>query len=94
MVQPSMAAEIAVANGHDAPTDADHREAQDYAVAVLFVLQLDYPKLSNDQLDYENKYHMSLAAACEIFHLRGPESSHPDHQADVAFTNVAAGAWT
>ena len=29
----------------------DRREAQDYAVAVLFVLQLNYPKLSNDQLD-------------------------------------------
>ena len=37
MVQPTMVAEIAVANGHDAPTDADCREAQDYAVAVRFV---------------------------------------------------------
>ena len=58
MVQPSMVAEIAVANGHDAPTDADRRGAHDYVVAMRFVLQSKYPKyiakLSKDQLDYEN----------------------------------------
>ena len=62
--------EIAVANEHDAPTDADRREAHDYVVAVRFVLQNNYPKyiakLSNDQLDFENKYPRSLAAASEI----------------------------
>ena len=25
---------------------------------------------------------------CDILHLRAPDSSHPEHQADVAFTNV------
>ena len=52
--------EIAVANGHDAPTNMDHREAHNCIVAVRFVLQSNYPKyiakLSNDQLDYENNF--------------------------------------
>ena len=39
LVETSIVAEIAVANGHDAPTDAAHREAHDYVVAVRFVLQ-------------------------------------------------------
>ena len=34
--------------------------------------------LSNDYLDNENKYPRTLAAAYEIMHLRGPESSRPE----------------
>ena len=66
-------------------TDADRREAHDYAVAVRFVLQSNYPKyiaeLSNAQMNYENKYPRSLATAYEILRRRGPESSRPDHPA-------------
>ena len=70
--------QIAAANGHNVPTDADRHEARDYAGAVRFVLQSNYPKyiaeLSNDHLDHENKYPRTLAAAYEILHFRGPES--------------------
>ena len=58
LVDTPIAEEITVANGHDAPTDADRRGAHDYVVAMRFVLQSKYPKyiakLSKDQLDYEN----------------------------------------
>ena len=58
LAETSIVAEIAVANGHDAPTDAYRREAHDFVVAVRFVVQSNYPKyiteLSDNQLDYEN----------------------------------------
>ena len=70
----------------------DRREAHDYVVAVRFVLQSNYTKyiaeLSNDPLDYENKYPRSLAAAYEILHIRGQELTRPDHQIGMSFTNV------
>ena len=47
--------ELAVGTGLDAPIDVDRREANNYVLAVHFVLQSNYPKYiaepSNDQLD-------------------------------------------
>ena len=48
VVQPSMVAEIAVVNRHDAPADSDCREAEDYAVAVCLVLQPNCPGIAED----------------------------------------------
>ena len=51
--------ELAVGTGLDAPIDVDRREANNYVLAVHFVLQSSYPnnivELSNDQLDHEKK---------------------------------------
>ena len=42
MVAPCIVAEIAAANGHDVPTEADIREACEYDVAVRFVMNSNY----------------------------------------------------
>ena len=44
LAETSIATEITVDNGHNAPTDANRRDAYDYVVAVRFVMQSNYPK--------------------------------------------------
>ena len=82
-VAPCIVEEIAAANGHDAPTEADILEAYNYDVAVRFVMQSNYrnyiAELRNDYLDNKNNYPRTLASAYEIMRLRGPESSRPEH---------------
>ena len=95
-VTPCIVAEIAAANVHDVPTEADIREVCECDVAVRFVMHSNYRKyieaLSNDHFDNENKYPRTLALAYEIMHLCGLESSRPKHQAGVSFTNAGVGA--
>ena len=52
LVDTATVEEIAVANEHDAPTDADRREAHDYVVAVRLVLPNNYPKYIAKLISY------------------------------------------
>jgi hypothetical protein len=69
LVEPGVAAEIAIANGRVLPNAADNRQAQDdKSVAVSFIMHLAYPKyiveLHNLMLDRDDQYPLLDSGSC------------------------------
>ena len=95
-VEPGVAVEVARANNrpNDIPTAADNRASQDKTVASMFVMHSAYPKyiteLHNAMLEGDDRYPLTLEAAYEIMHLRGPEHIRGAQQAGLEFAQPAA----